>query len=369
MNKYGSKLLMEENVPLAPLTTIGIGGPARFLARARTEEQIIDGLEFARQKGCPVFVLGSGSNIIVSDSGFPGLILKIELSGIQGLEDNAKGRIAAAAGEDWDSLVQRCVDRNLAGIECLSGIPGTVGATPIQNVGAYGQEVAAAIQGIRVLDRESHAMAYLRNTECGFAYRTSIFNTTSKDRYVVLRVDFVLQPDGEAHIQYQDLQRHFSGSQRTPCIREVREATLQIRAAKGMVLKKRDPESASAGSFFKNPILSPDQAESLEEKARSGGILAASERIPRFAAGAGQVKLPAAWFVERAGFHKGFAFGRMGISTKHSLALINRGGARAQEVVDLMNLIQGRIRMLFGVDLQPEPVFVGFSGWDQLLGI
>jgi UDP-N-acetylmuramate dehydrogenase len=361
MNEYGAKVLLEENVPLAPLTTMGIGGAARFLVRAKTEEQLVDGLEFARKRGCPVFILGGGSNLVVSDSGFPGLILKIELSGIRGLEEQAGGKVSVAAGEEWDLLVQRCVDRNLAGIECLSGIPGTVGATPVQNVGAYGQEAAEVICGIRVLDRGTHAIAYLSNAECRFAYRTSAFNLADRDRYIILNVDLVLHPNGEPRIQYPDLQRFFSRSPHIPSIREVREAALQIRAAKGMVLQEHDPESKTAGSFFKNPILTPGQTISAEEKARSNGALAASEHIPRFSTPAGDEKLPAAWLVERAGFSKGFTLGHAGISSKHSLALINRGGASAREIVDLMHLIQDRIRILFGIDLQPEPVFVGFE--------
>jgi UDP-N-acetylmuramate dehydrogenase len=361
VNSYKTKLLIEENISLAPLTTLGTGGTARFLARAKTEEQIIDGLEFAWKRGCRVFILGGGSNLVVSDSGFPGLVLKIELSGIQGLEEHSGGKVSAAAGEEWDLLVQRCVDRNLAGIECLSGIPGTVGATPIQNVGAYGQEAAEVIYRIRVLDRGTHAIAYLSNAECHFAYRTSTFNLADKDRYIVLSIELVLYPNGEPRIQYPDLQRFFSSRARIPSIREVREATLHIREAKGMVLREHDPDSRNAGSFFKNPILTPVQANGLEEQARSSGVLAASEHIPRFATAAGDEKLPAAWLVERAGFSKGFTLGRAGISRKHSLALINRGGASAQEIVDLMHLIQDRIRILFGIDLQPEPVFVGFE--------
>jgi UDP-N-acetylmuramate dehydrogenase len=361
MNRSGPKILIEEHVPLAPLTTMGIGGIARFLARAKTEEQIGDGLEFARKRGCPVFILGRGSNLVVSDSGFSGLILKIELSGIQGLEEQADGKVSAAAGEELDLLVQRCADSNLAGIECLSGIPGTVGAAPVQNVGAYGEEMSEVICGIRVLDRKTHAIAYLNNIECRFSYRTSTFNLAERDRYIILNIDLILRPNGEPRIQYPDLQRFFSSSAHIPSIHEVREAILHIRAAKGMVLQEHDPESRNAGSFFKNPILTPGQATGVEEKARSSGVLAASERIPRFAAPAGDEKLPAAWLVERAGFSKGFTFGHAGISSKHSLALINRGGASAQEIVDLMHLIQDRIRILFGIDLQPEPVFVGFE--------
>jgi len=360
MNEAGSKLLIEENVPLAPHTTLGVGGPARFLAKAKTEEHILEGLHFAQQRGCPFFVLGGGSNLLVSDSGFPGLALKIELRGIEGLDERG-GRISAAAGEEWDALVRLCVDRDLAGIECLSGIPGTVGATPVQNVGAYGQETSEVIRTVRVLDRERHSITDLVNAECRFAYRSTIFNTTAKERYIILRIEFVLRPDGAPHVRYQDLQRAFSDSAPTPSLREVREAVLKIRRAKGMTLDEQDPDSRSAGSFFKNPIINQNQAAVLDEKARACSILAASEQVPRFSTPSGEEKIPAAWLIERAGFSKGYTLGNAAISSKHSLALVNRGGATAQELLDLMHRIQDRVRRLFDLDLQPEPIFIGFK--------
>jgi UDP-N-acetylmuramate dehydrogenase len=359
MNNPGSDLIIYENAPLAPYSTLRVGGAARFLVKAKTEAEIIAGLQFARKQGCPAFILGGGSNIVVSGSGFPGLVLKIELSGIERLDRNG-AEISVAAGEDWDGFVQYCTDRDLAGIECLSGIPGTVGGAPIQNVGAYGEEVSAAILKVRVLNRDTYAVSDLRNDQCGFAYRSSIFNTIDKERYVVLRVDFVLRPDGAPEIRYQDLQRHFTESRQIPSIKEVREAVLQIRDAKGMILREEAPDSKSAGSFFKNPILAIEEATMLEERARERGLLSASEQIPRFPDASGQQKVPAAWLIERAGFHRGYVHGRAGISGRHTLALINRGGADTEEIIDLMRLIQGRVRTLFGIELQPEPVFIGF---------
>jgi len=354
-----AKLTILENAPLALYTTLGVGGPARFLIKAATEEQVLEGLQFARKAGCPVFVLGGGSNIVVSDSGFPGLVIKIELSGIT--EEDGPEKISAAAGEEWDGFVRHCVERNLAGIECLSGIPGTVGGTPVQNVGAYGEEVSDVIFRVRVLDRDRCSIEDLSSTNCRFSYRTSIFNTVFKDRYVVLRVDFALRPNGEPRITYQDLQRHFDGRTAFPTLREVREAVLRIRELKGMVLQARDPDSRSAGSIFKNPVLSTDNASFVEERARALGLLKQGERIPRFTAPSGQEKLPAAWLVERAGFPRGYRSGRTGISTKHSLALVNCGGATAREILDLMHSVQDRVQTLFGIELQPEPVFVGFE--------
>jgi UDP-N-acetylmuramate dehydrogenase len=361
MSRPVSKLSVEENVPLAPLTTLRVGGPARFFIRVQTEEQIGEGLDFARKRSCPVFILGGGSNLVVADSGFPGVVLKIELSGIESHSSEAEERVSAAAGQEWDRFVQYCVDRNLAGIECLSGIPGTVGATPVQNVGAYGEEASEVILRIRVLDRSSYSILHLSNADCRFSYRTSVFNTIYKDRYIVLKVDFVLRPDGKPCLRYEDLRRHFAGRSESPSIREVREAVLQIRKGKGMLLDEPGSDSNSVGSFFKNPIWDPEKTAALEKKARACGILESKGNIPRFQAPSGQEKLAAAWLVERAGFCKGYRFGNAGISDKHSLALINYGGATAQEIVDLMHVIQTRVRTLFGIELQPEPTFVGFD--------
>jgi UDP-N-acetylmuramate dehydrogenase len=359
MRESGLACTIYENVPLAPYTTLGIGGPARFLAKARTEDQILDALYFARVRSCPVFILGGGSNIVVSDAGFPGLVLRIELPGIRDLGHEDGARVSAGAGVEWDVFVQHCVQRNFGGIECLSGIPGTVGATPVQNVGAYGEEAGEVISTIRVLDRVSQSFAQLSRMDCHFAYRSSIFNTTHQNRYIILRVDFALCFNAKPCIRHQDLQRHFGNE--IPTISEVREAVLQIREAKAMVLHDGGPDSKSVGSFFKNPVLSPDAAAGVEREARVHGILGSSERIPRFAAPEGKEKLPAAWLVERAGFHKGYAGRNAGISSKHSLALINRGGASAQDILDLMRQIQARVQTIFGVELEPEPIFVGFG--------
>jgi UDP-N-acetylmuramate dehydrogenase len=345
-----------EEEPLARYTTLGVGGPARCLAVVKTEEDILNALYAARAHNWQVFILGGGSNIVVSDAGYPGLVLKIEIPGIQPLEDSS--RISVGAGVEWDAFVQYCVSRNLAGIECLSGIPGSVGATPIQNVGAYGEEVSEVISGIRALDRISNTIVELENADCRFSYRSSIFNTTHKDRYILLRVGFAMRTDGTARIQYPDLQRRFGSS--IPSLGEVRDAILQIRETKGMGLHPQ-PGAKSAGSFFKNPILTAEETALAEKKARELGLLGASESLPRFATHEGKDKLPAAWLIEHAGFHKGYASGRAGISDKHALALINRGGAKAQDLIDLMHRIQARVLELFGITLQPEPVFVGFE--------
>ncbi len=356
-----SKLLIRENVPLAPYTTLGIGGPARFLIEADSEIKIEQALDFTRLHGCSLFVLGGGSNIVVSDSGFPGLALKVSLRGIQPLGDEGCGKVEARAGESWDDFVQHCVSRDLAGIECLSGIPGTVGGAPIQNIGAYGEEVAEGILSVRAFDRKTLRVTGLSNAACRFSYRSSIFNTTHENRYIILTVAFALRPKGSPRIHYRDLQQHFGGRAPAPSLGEVRDAVLRIRKAKAMVVSEEDPDSRSVGSFFKNPVLSSEESHKIEDAARNAIGLADSENIPRFAAPEGKVKLPAAWLVEHAGFHKGYQCGNAGISGKHALAIVNRGGATARDIIELTQRIQSRVRDLFGIELEPEPVFIGFS--------
>jgi UDP-N-acetylmuramate dehydrogenase len=359
MKNLRAEVPILENVPLAPFTTLGIGGPARFLIKVTSEDGILDAIEFARARGCRVFVLGGGSNLVVSDSGFSGVVLKIELAGIQSPDDEGGGEVSVSAGVEWDEFVQYCVARNLAGIECLSGIPGTVGGTPIQNVGAHGEEVGEVISRVRAWDRVTDQITGLSNAQCRFAYRSSIFNTTHRDRYIVLSVDFSLRSDGLPRIHYPDLQKRFADRAQPPTLSEVRETVLQTRKAKAMVLCDGDPDTKSAGSFFKNPILKQGVVVELEEGARSRGFIGPSESIPRFASSPGNEKLPAAWLIEHSGFHKGYVHKNAGISSKHALALINRGGATAQEILELMHLIQARVQEIFGIELKPEPIFVG----------
>jgi UDP-N-acetylmuramate dehydrogenase len=359
MHKPHPTLPLQENVLLGPYTTLGIGGPARFLTKAVSEDQILNALEFARSHSCPVFILGGGSNLVVSDAGFAGMVIKIEISGIQPIGDEGSGRFSVAAGVEWDAFVRHCVERNLAGIECLSGIPGTVGGTPVQNVGAYGEELSDVVSRVTILDRNSSRIEVLGNADCRFGYRSSLFNTTHKDRYIVLKVDFALRTDGEPRIQYLDLQKRFAGQINAPNVADVRDAVLQGRRAKAMVVNDEDPDTRSAGSFFKNPLLDAGSIAAVESQARSRGILSESDNIPRFPASQGKEKIPAAWLIEHAGFHKGYVHKNAGISRKHALALVNRGGASAQDIVELMLRIQQQVQDLFGVELRPEPVFVG----------
>jgi len=352
-------LTIKENQALAPLTTLGVGGPARYFVEANEEYQLLEALESADANEWPLFVLGGGSNLLVSDEGFPGLVVKVSLKGIR-FDEAARGGVAASAGEEWDAFVERCVERDLAGVECLSGIPGTVGGTPIQNVGAYGQDVGQIISSVRVLDRVSNTVRQMKRTECGFSYRSSIFNTDDARRYIILGVAFSLEPGGCACIRYGDLQKRFGSEGASPTIAEVRSAVLEIRASKGMLIRPGDPDCRSAGSFFKNPLVIEEKARQIEELERRSGFLAPGQALPGFAAPDGNVKLPAAWLIERAGFSRGYTRGRVGLSTKHTLAIVNHGGATASEVLDLMREIQSGVAAAFGVDLQPEPVFVGF---------
>lgn len=330
---------------LAPLTTLEVGGPARYLVRCETENDVADAFDFADSKKVPVFVLGGGSNIVVSDRGFDGLVLQIALKGIS----IDSGSVIASAGENWDSLIARCIEKNLAGIECLSGIPGSVGGTPVQNVGAYGQEVSETIVTVRCYDRTANSVVELSNADCGFAYRSSVFNTTERDRYVVLSVTYALTENGSAKIVYKDLIEHFAGRQ--PTLAEIRDAVRSIRRSKSMVIETDDENRRSVGSFFKNPVVDRAKYEQVAEHSHSPA--------PHFPAAGDKVKIPAAWLIEHAGFRKGYKRGHAGISTRHTLAIVNRGGATAAEIVALEEGIRHVVYEKFGIELVPEPIFVG----------
>jgi UDP-N-acetylmuramate dehydrogenase len=348
-------MLIQENVILAPLTTMGVGGPARFFVEASSTEEVREAIGYAKSRNLPLFILGGGSNLVVSDAGWPGLVLKISLLGINHRHGHGTAYFDVGAGEDWDSFVAATVQHHCAGIECLSGIPGSVGGTPVQNVGAYGQEVAETIDSVVALDVESGEEQEFEKSDCGFGYRSSIFNTSARGRYVILRVTYALVHDGHPRLAYADLQKHFAG-RGEPTLAEVREAVRQIRASKGMLLTPGDPDARSAGSFFKNPVLTENEFESLKRKASERGL-----EIPNYPALAARRKVSAAWLVEQSGFSKGFGNGHVGISRKHALAIVNRGGATSAEVVQLKNEIQARVQQQWEIQLEPEPVLLGFS--------
>ena len=348
-------MLLQENIPLAPLTTFRIGGPARFFVEAKSQAEVEEAVAFARQRELPLFVLGGGSNLVVSDSGWPGLVLKIGIAGIEQRTGSENGRVLfeVGAGESWDRFVAHGVAAECAGVECLSGIPGSVGGTPVQNVGAYGQEVSEMIEAVEVFDRRDGQIRELCNQACGFAYRSSIFNTGERDRFIILRVTYGLMPGGEPHIEYADLKRHFEGRETRPNLAETREAVRHIRARKGMLIVPGDPDCQSAGSFFKNPVLRDEQLDDLKKRASAKRLT-----VPAYPALEQRHKVSAAWLVEHSGFARGYGVGRVGISHKHALAIVNRGGATAAEVLALKEHIEQRVEAIWGVRLEPEPVFV-----------
>ena len=346
---------VQENVSLAPLTTMKVGGPARYFVENKTIAEVQGAVAFGRSRNLPLFVLGGGSNLVVSDAGWPGLVLKVGITGIGERNENGKAIFDVGAGEEWDKFAARAVARNCAGVECLSGIPGSVGGTPVQNVGAYGQEAAETIESVLTLDLRDDQIRELCGEACGFSYRTSIFNTSERGCYIILRVTYGLTPGGQPRIDYADLKRHFSGWQQIPTLADTREAVRRIRASKAMLITPGDADARSVGSFFKNPVLSSEQHEDLSRRAAARGL-----QIPSYPALDAQHKISAAWLVEHSGFSKGYDSGHVAISSKHALAIVNRGGATAADVVALKEHIQHRVQEIWSICLQPEPFFVGF---------
>jgi UDP-N-acetylmuramate dehydrogenase len=359
---------IQENVPLARLTTLQVGGAARYFTELKREDEVREAVQYAKTRDLPLFVLGGGSNLVVADSGWPGLVLRIAIGGITSPNTkNATGNavlFSVGAGVNWDDFVAQAVAQNCAGVECLSGIPGSVGGTPVQNVGAYGQEVADTIESVRALDLKGERIVVLPKPACGFRYRASIFNGSERGRYIILRVNYRLKRGGAPSLKYADLQKHFadrsvegSAEKRTPrSLAEVRQAVLEIRRNKGMLIVPGDDDCRSAGSFFKNPVLSEAQFKDLAARAASKGL-----DIPSYPALDAQRKVSAAWLVEHSGFSKGYALGEAGISHRHALALINRGDAKASDMVALKDEIQRGVEEAWGIPLEPEPVFVGFQ--------
>jgi UDP-N-acetylmuramate dehydrogenase len=353
---------------LADLTTLRLGGPAWRLVEARDEAALVAEVRRADGAGEPLLLLAGGSNVVVADEGFPGTVLRIATRGVaERAADDGTVVLEVQAGEPWDPFVGRCVAQGLAGVECLAGIPGSVGATPIQNVGAYGQEVAETIRSVRVLDRETATIETLDAAACGFTYRSSVFKRTP-GRWVVLAVTFVLhRSTRSAPIRYAELARaldtHIGD---TAPLGHVREAVLALRRRKGMVVDPADPDSVSAGSFFTNPILEARDFAALERRVTQQ--LGDGAAPPAFPEHDGRVKTSAAWLIERAGFHRGHGDAHgIAISDKHTLALTNRGGGSTAELVALAREIAGGVRERFGVDLVPEPVFVGHA-WEPAGG-
>lgn len=340
------------NVPLAPLTTMQIGGAAEWYVRAASAEHVAWAHEWAVVRGLPVFVLGGGSNVVVADEGIRGLVLHVAIEGGELRVDGDEAIADAGAGEPWDRLVARLVEAGYAGVETLSGIPGLVGGTPIQNVGAYGQEVADTIECVTALDTRTGELAEIAGRACGFSYRQSRFKQADAGRFIVCRVAFRLRR-GAPTVTYPDVMvwadRHGLAQ---PTIADIRRGVIEIRRRKGMVLDPADRDTRSVGSFFVNPIV----------PASVPGALGS----PSFAMPDGRVKIPAAWLIERAGFCRGFEAGAAGVSSKHPLAIVNRGGATSADIVNLACRIKRAVLERFGIALRPEPIFAGFGDDDRI---
>jgi UDP-N-acetylmuramate dehydrogenase len=347
---------VEHYVPLAMRCTLGVGGSARFFVRAQDEKTLVEALEWADQGGIAVRVLGAGSNVVIADEGLDGLVVRIGLRGRRVREDaEPTVELTVAAGEPWDDVVDYAVNRGWAGIECLSGIPGLVGAAPIQNVGAYGQEVSMSIARVRAYDRISRSITTLIPDDCAFAYRDSMFKTTAPDRYVILDVTFRLEKGGAPTVRYAELADNLAKAKIvTPTLDDVRRTVLTLRRAKSMLLDLDDVNRRSCGSFFLNPIVSTEELPRIE---RRTGV---SQGMPQFPQGEGHVKLSAAWLIERAGFSKGQRRGAVGLSTRHALAIVSHEGATAGAVLAFAREIRDRVRDRFGVVLVPEPSLWGF---------
>jgi UDP-N-acetylmuramate dehydrogenase len=351
-------VLWKESVPLGPYTTLGIGGPARYFCEVCSETQVAEAAEFARNAELPLFVLGGGSNLLVSDEGFYGAVMRVCIP-VSDREQKYGGDVLvhAGAGESWNDIVLYAVERGYAGLECLAGIPGDVGGTPVQNVGAYGQEVSETIVQVRAFDLDTRTFVDLDHEACRFGYRRSIFNAEARGRYIVTAVTYRLRHRGEPALRYADVQRYFTASIQAgqkPTLREVYDAVRSIREQKGMLAGQGGADGRSAGSFFKNHVISPEKLPQIAASVGEG-------EVPRYPAGDGLVKLPAAWLIEKAGFHKGFAMGRVAISSRHTLALVNLGDATAAELIALRDLVMSAVMNKFAVELEQEPVMLGFS--------
>jgi UDP-N-acetylmuramate dehydrogenase len=337
------------DVALADWCTMAVGGPAEWFVRAHSESAVLDALAWADARRAPVLVLGGGSNVVIADRGFGGVVVQIAIAGVRAHEQGAAMVFSAGSGEPWDPFVAETVRQNCAGLECLSGIPGLVGGTPVQNVGAYGQEVSATIQSVRVIDRPTRQVRTMSAAACGFAYRSSRFKHADAGRFIVTQVEFALRPNGRATVGYADVVKYFADRQcHNPSLDEVREAIIEIRSRKGMVIRPGNPANRSCGSFFVNPVIS---------RAHFGAIGGA----PHYPAGDDRVKVPAAWLIEQAGFGRGYVQGAVGISPFQAQGLINRGGASAADVVGLAIAIKRAVWKRFAIALVPEPVFVGFD--------
>jgi UDP-N-acetylmuramate dehydrogenase len=355
-------LVIQEHVPLAPFTTLGVGGPARYYTRAVRREEVAEAADWALTRRQALLVLGGGSNLLIADEGWPGLVLHVAVRGVESEADPTGVALSVGAGEPWDDLVSLAVDKGWAGFECLSGIPGLVGATPIQNVGAYGQDVAETITAVDAVELATGRTATIENAACRFGYRDSRFKAADRGRYAIVGVRYRLRPGVPATPKYPDLLRALGERGITePSLADVRASVLSVRRRKSMVVDPGDPFSRSVGSFFMNPVARAADVDAAEENLRRRGHLAADENMPRYPAPPDNVKVPAAWLIERSGLPRGVRRGPVGLSPNHALAIVNHGGATAAEIASFAREVRDRVRDRTGFILSPEPVFVGLS--------
>ena len=350
---------IQENIPLAKYTSIKLGGSTKYFYECKSDNELVECLKYAEDKKLKVHILGGGSNTIFSDSGFEGLVIKIGMKGIvlhNDFKDNVI--IKAAAGEEWDDFVKYCTENNYAGVECLSGIPGSVGATPIQNVGAYGQEVKDTIIFVKAIDRETYKPTMFANEDCLFGYRSSRFKTIDKEKYIVTEVLFKIKKDGKPEIKYPELEKKLNEKYKNDLsLSIVRNVVIELRKKKAMVMDESEPDSVSCGSFFVNPVLSETEFQNFYERIENGKWKtekSGEHKVPFYNTEKG-IKLSAAWLIENAGFEKGYTKNGVGISSKHSLALVNRGGT-TKDLLSLAEEIQKNVFDRFGIVLVKEPV-------------
>lgn len=345
---------LQLNVPLGPLTTLQVGGAASHFVRATEHEEVSEAIRFAEREGLSLYVLGGGSNLIIADSGVRGLVLQPALPGVEFRTQGSDVMVTAGAGVTWDALVAEAVQRDLQGLECLSGIPGFVGATPIQNVGAYGQEVGETIDRVCAIDRRTGEQLEFSNAACKFKYRDSFFKSTAAEAFLVTGVTFRLSLHGNAAVRYAELERFMAARNIVDTnLPSTRNAVLELRRAKSMVLDPADQNARSCGSFFLNPLVDSGTLAALRRKLGTP--------IPSFLQPTGDHKLPAAWLIEHAGFSKGQRSGAVGLSTKHCLAIVAHPNARALDVVGFARAVQHQVQATFGILLTPEPNFWGFE--------
>lgn len=351
---------LARQVPLAPLTTLKLGGQARFFLAAQQEQEILEGLRWAAAEGLPVALLGAGSNVVVADEGFPGLVIQLATRGIEVRREGDTVLLTVAAGEPWDEVVALAVAKGWAGIECLSGIPGTTGATPMQNVGAYGQEVGEVLRQVRVLRRHTLTVETWSAAQLQLGYRTSRLRR-EPGSFVVLAVTLALTPGGRPTLCYPELITALTACRGTPSLAQVRETVLALRRGKSMLLDPADPDSRSVGSFFINPVVPRRQFETVAKHAWQVGCVPSPADVPGFPLPGDLIKIPAAWLVEQAGFPRGFRRGAVGLSRHHALALVHHGGGTSRELLALAQDISQAVYQRFGVVLVTEPTSLDSS--------